>query len=148
VIQKFSRKARTAARQRALQALYQWHLTAQPIQLIEHQFLAEQNMQKVDMSYFQRLLRGIPKHVDQFDRILSPLLDRQLSQLDPIEHVILHIGCYELFYCADIPFRVAINEAVELAKTFGAEASHKYVNGILDKVSQKIQQSNVPLLPH
>jgi N utilization substance protein B len=146
VIQKFSRKARTAARQRALQALYQWQLTAQPIAMIEGQFLAEQNMQKVDMSYFQRLLRSVPKYAAQFNEILSPLLDRELSQLDPIEHVILYIGCYELIYCSDIPFRVAINESVELAKTFGAEASHKYINGILDKVSHKVQQSNVPLI--
>ncbi len=131
---KFSPSARSAARQRVLQALYQWQLTKQPTQVIESQFLEEQNMRKVDVPYFQKLLHDIPKYTDQLDDTFAPLLDRQITQLDPIELAILRIGCYELTHCQEIPFKVVINEAVELAKKFGAEQSHKYINSILDKL--------------
>jgi N utilization substance protein B len=132
---KFSPYARSAARQRTLQALYQWQFTGQPPQVIETQFFEEQDMGKVDVPYFQKLLHNIPKHVNQLDEAFTPFLDRGITQLDPIELAILRIGCYELTYCQDVPFKVVINEAVELAKRFGAEQSHKYVNGILDKLA-------------
>ncbi|MDY6993672.1 MAG: transcription antitermination factor NusB [Pseudomonadota bacterium] len=135
---KFSPSARTAARQRALQALYQWQMTEQSIQLIESQFFNEENMTKVDVAYFQKLLHGIPQNIQQLDATITPPLDRHLHQLDPVELAILRIGCYELLYCPDIPFRVVINEAVELAKRFGANKSHKYINGILDKLAHNM----------
>lgn len=143
--QKFSARARTAARQRVLQALYQWQLTGRNIELICHDFLEEafledeeeeeeeQNMSQVDKPYFKMLLLDIPQQVNQLDSAFTPFLDRDITQLGPIELAILRIGCYELKYCKEIPFKVAINEAVELAKKFGAEKSHKYINGILDK---------------
>lgn len=136
--------ARTTARERSLQALYQWQLTGQSLQDIELQFLAGEDeyreMKQADIPYFQRLLHGIPQQVNELDKIIVPLLDREISQLDPVELVILRMGCYELKHCSDVPFRVAINEAVELAKRFGAEMSHKYVNGVLDKIAkQKVQ---------
>ncbi|MCP4702930.1 MAG: transcription antitermination factor NusB [Gammaproteobacteria bacterium] len=134
---RFSPKARSAARQRVLQALYQWRLAGQHLMLIEEQFIYEHDMEKVDIAYFRRLLHDIPKHADILDKTLAPLLDRAIEQLDPTEHVILHIGLYELTYCPDIPWRVAINESVELAKTFGAEQSHKYVNSVLDNLARK-----------
>ncbi len=134
---KFSPKARTAARQRVLQALYQWHLTGQDIQTIEAQFLEEPGMRKTDLSYFKKLLHHIPQQVNKLDTALTPFLDRTLNQLDPVELAILRIGCYELKFCLDIPFKVVINEAVELAKKFGAEQSHKYINGILDKLAHR-----------
>ena len=137
----FVPKARTAARQRVLQALYQWQLTGQDVQLIETQFFEEEEMQKVDISYFKKLLHGIPGEVGLLDVMFSPFLDRNVSQLDPIELAILRIGSYELKNCSDIPFRVVINEAVELAKVFGAEQSHKYVNGILDKLAHALRTS-------
>jgi N utilization substance protein B len=126
-------QARTAARQRVLQALYQWQLAAQDIQLIESQFLVEQDMQNVDISYFKLLLHGVPQQVAELDKAFAPFLDRDTVRLDPIELAILRIGCYELKNCPKVPFKVVINEAVELAKKFGAEQSHKYVNGVLDK---------------
>jgi N utilization substance protein B len=127
--------ARTHARQRALQALYQWELTQQTLQLIEDQFFAEEDMTKVDVNYFKRLLHGIPQELHNLDASFGSFLDREISQLDVIELVILRIGSYELKYCPDVPFRVVINESVELAKVFGAEQSHKYINSILDKLA-------------
>jgi len=117
-----------------LQALYQWQLTGLNIELVFQQFLEDQNMDKVDKAYFEMLLLSIPIKVNQLDSAFSPFLDRSLAQLDPIELAILRIGCYELKYCKDIPFKVVINEAVELAKRFGGEKSHKYINSILDKL--------------
>ncbi len=131
-------KPRTLARQRALQALYQWRIGAQSLTLIEEQFFQEedmQDMQGVDVPYFQQLLHKIPQQAKVLDEQLQPLLDRPLQQLDPIEHAILHIGLYELLFALNVPWKVVINEAVELAKMFGAEQSHKYINGILDKAA-------------
>jgi N utilization substance protein B len=135
---RFSPQARTAARQYALQALYQWQLTEKNIDLIleeflEEPFLEEQEMNQVDKPYFEMLLLNIPQEIEQLDKAFSPFLDRGIDQLDPIELAILRIGCYELKYCREIPFKVVINEAINLAKYFGAEKSHKYINGILDQ---------------
>ncbi|WP_069470841.1 transcription antitermination factor NusB [Candidatus Marithrix sp. Canyon 246] len=127
--------ARTNARQRTLQALYQWQITKQNIQLIESQFFEEEDMAKVDVPYFKKLLHEIPKELKNIDSSFVGFLDRDISQLDLIELVILRIGSYELKYCPDVPFKVVINESVELAKRFGAEKSHKYVNSILDKLA-------------
>lgn len=137
--QKISPAARSAARQRVLQALYQWQFTQQDICLIESQFLEETEMEmhKVDLAYFKKLVYDIPEKITELDTAFAPLLDRKVSQLDPIELTILRIGSYELIFGQDIPFKVAINEAVELAKKFGAEQSHKYVNGILDKLAHR-----------
>lgn len=127
--------ARTNARQRTLQALYQWQITKQNLQLIESQFFEEEDMTKVDVPYFKVLLHGIPKELKNIDSSFVGFLDRDITQLDLIELVILRIGSYELKYCPDVPFKVVINESVELAKRFGAEKSHKYVNSILDKLA-------------
>ncbi|RKZ72621.1 MAG: transcription antitermination factor NusB [Candidatus Parabeggiatoa sp. nov. 1] len=141
----FSPKARTAARQRVLQALYQWQLTGQDTQIIESQFLDgkdrlldEPGMSQTDIPYFNKLLHGISQQVNQLDMAFAPFLDRTPAQVDQIERAILRIGCYELKHCPDIPFKVVINEAVELAKKFGAEHSHKYVNSILDKTARHL----------
>ena len=138
---KYSPKARTKARQRVLQALYQWQLTGQAIQIIESQFLDEQDslddqdMSQADIPYFKQLLHGILQQINQLDTMFARFIDRSLTQLDPIEQAILRIGCYELKHCPDIPVKVVINEAIKLAKQFGAEQSHKYVNNILDKAA-------------
>ncbi len=129
--------ARTNARQRALQALYQWEITKQNLQFIESQFFEEEDMARVDVAYFKVLLYGIPKELKNLDSGFVGFLDRDISQLDLIELVILRIGTYELKYCPDVPFKVVINESVELAKGFGAEKSHKYVNSILDKLANQ-----------
>jgi len=144
---KFKPKARTAARQLALQALYQWHMTNLSIAVIEMQLLEDpdrliiQDINKIDVTYFKQLLNGIYQQFNELDTAYTPLLDRSFDELDPVELAILRIGSYELKYCQDIPFKVAINEAVELAKGFGAEQSHKYINSILDKLAQQLAKN-------
>ena len=128
--------ARTRARRTALQALYQWQLTSQEPDDIARQFLDERPLEKVDIGYFGELVRGIPSHLQALDALLDPALDRPLDRVDPVERAILRIGAYELAFRPDIPWRVAVNEAVEIAKAFGADQSYKYVNGILDKVAR------------
>ena len=131
------------ARQRLLQALYQWQHTGQDVHEIEVQFLTEQEMGKVEVPYFRELLHKILESVEQLDAEIEPLLDRPMAQVDPVEKAILRIGTYELMHKPEIPYRVAINEGVELAKVYGADQSHKYVNGILDKIAQKLRALEV-----
>ncbi len=143
---KFKPKARTAARKLALQALYQWQLTKQDISIIQMQLLEDpdrliiQSLSKIDVPYFKQILNGIYQQFNELDAAYSPLLDRKFNELDPIELAILRIGSYELKYC-DIPFKVVINESVELAKGFGAEQSHKYINSILDKLAKQLEKA-------
>jgi N utilization substance protein B len=136
-------RARSLARQRAMQALYQWQMTGQNPLDIERQFMEEQDMKKVDTKYFQELLNTIPQQLDELDGYSAAVLDRGIEQVDPIERAILRIGVYELKHRIDIPYRVVINEAVELAKTFGAEQGHRYINGILDKIAQQLRAIEV-----
>lgn len=136
-------RARSLARQRAMQALYQWQLTGQNPVDIERQFMEEQDMKKVDSKYFQELLIGIPQQLAELDGYSREVLDRSIDQVDPIERAILRIGIYELKNRIDIPYRVVINEAVELAKTFGAEQGHRYINGILDKLAKQLRSVEV-----
>jgi N utilization substance protein B len=126
-------QARRLARQRALQALYQWELNPTPVNSLLEQFLATQDMEKVDMEYFTELLRQSVAQYDELDGRLEPYLDIPSSQLDPVERGILRLSAYELTRRLDIPYRVIISEAVALAKKFGAEDGHKFINGVLDK---------------
>ena len=132
-------RERSNARRRALQALYQWQLTAQNLGDIETQFLQEEDMAKTDLDYFKELLHEIPKHITELEAHCLPHVTRPMDQVDPVERAALLIGLYELQYRLDVPYRVAINEAVELAKSFGAEQGHKFVNGLLDKVAKQLR---------
>lgn len=134
---KFNPHNRRRARRYALQALYQWQLSGSDIFDIERQFLNDYDMAKVEVPYFQELLHEIPKQISELDATFQPLLDRKVSELDPIETVTLRMGTYELLKRLDIPYKVAIDEAVELTKTFGTVDGYKYVNAVLDKVAQK-----------
>lgn len=136
-------RSRSRARQRAVQALYQWQMTAQSVGDVEAQFLATQEMDDTDLEYFKELLHGVPAHLRELDESVGRFLDRPVEQVDPVERAILRLGAFELKYRLDIPYRVIINEGVELAKTFGAEQGHKYVNSILDKVAQELRQAEV-----
>lgn len=127
---------RSWARRCAVQALYQWQVTAQSPNLIEAHFLAEEDLQKADTAYFRELVHQIPARVVEIDIALDPLLDRPLAQVDPVECAILRIGGYELMQRPDIPYRIVLNEAVELAKVFGAEQGHRFINGVLDKLAR------------
>ena len=130
-------QARTNARRNAVQAVYQWQMTGQNLSTIEQQFLEEERLKNAQRSYFTELFYGVPKNLDSIDEVLSEFVDRPVEKIDPVERAILRIAVYELLNRLDVPSRVVLNEGINLAKRFGAEASHKYVNGILDKVAQK-----------
>jgi len=137
----FSRHARVRARRSAVQALYQWAMSAVPIQDIINEFVNERTeLKKADTDYFKEILRGATKESEALDKQLIPLLDRKLDELDPVEKAILQIGIYELTFHPELPYKVVLNEAVDLAKMFGAEQSYKYINGVLDKAAKKIRK--------
>tara|TARA_B100001094_G_scaffold303504_1_gene331666 strand:- start:6985 stop:7401 length:417 start_codon:yes stop_codon:yes gene_type:complete len=124
---------RHKARRLAVQAIYSWQLTQNSIADIELDYLTEKNTQGVDVAYFRELFAGVAHRASFLDEQLVPYLDRGLHELDPIEKAILRLSMFELNFCTDVPFKVVINEAIELAKVFGAVESHKFVNGVLDK---------------
>lgn len=130
---------RRKARQRALQALYRWQLNPQPARDIQQEFLQTQDMQQIDMEHFSELLSRCIERADALDQALAPYLDIPVSQLDPVEHSILRMSLYELMQRLDIPYRVVINEAVDLAKKYGAEQGHRFVNGVLDKAARELR---------
>jgi transcription antitermination protein NusB len=134
---------RTRARQYALQALYQWQMTGQDVGVVEGQFLEDEEIKEADVEMFIDLLRGVPTHLDQLDAALGLWLDRPVERVDPVERAVLRIGAYELMEHREIPYRVVINEAVELAKLFGAEQGHRYVNGVLDKLAKRLRSDEV-----
>ena len=131
--------ARKRARRLALQALYQWQLSGLDLNEIEKQFRQEQDLRKADIEYFSELLHKVPACLDELDKALQEHLDRDVEQLDPVERAILRLGAYELKFRLEIPFKVVINEGVNLAKTFGSTDSHKYINGVLDKVARQLR---------
>ena len=129
--------ARTNARKAAVQALYQWQMTGQSLVEIERQFIEEDRLKDAQKSYFTELFHGVPKNLAEIDLALTEFVDRPVDMIDPVERAILRIGAYELINRLDMPYRVVLNEGINLAKYFGADGSHKYVNGILDKVAQQ-----------
>lgn len=140
---RISPNARSRARRAALQALYQWQATGDEPHQIEEQFLSERPMGKADVSYFCDLLRNVPKESSALDAALLGLLDRPLEQVNPVERAILRIGAYELSARPDVPWRTVITEAVKLAKMFGAEQSHRYVNGVLDNLARSMRRGEI-----
>jgi N utilization substance protein B len=128
---------RSRARRRAAQALYAWELGGNPMRKVIEDFRHEQDMQIADLEYFEDLLRGVETHLVELDAGLAPFLDRDIQRVDPIERAVLRLAAYELKYRLDVPYRVVLNEAVEVAKRFGAEQGHTYVNGVLDKLARE-----------
>lgn len=131
---------RHRARRAAVQALYQWQLTNGSPEDIEDHFILDHDMHEVDVEYFHYLVREIPSRLHELDDHLLPYLDRPIDDVDPVERAILRIGAYEFEFHPEVPYRVILNEAVELAKTFGAEHGHRYVNAVLDKVSNDLRK--------
>ncbi|PPI87714.1 transcription antitermination factor NusB [Candidatus Pantoea edessiphila] len=127
--------ARRRARECAVQAIYSWQLSNNDISDIELYFLKEQNVIGVDINYFHKLLLGVATNNVYLDQLMKPYLSRQLEKLGNIEKAILRIALYEISKCHDMPYKVAINEGIELAKIFGAQDSHKFINGVLDKAA-------------
>jgi len=136
---KFSAHERSRARRYAMQALYQWDLSGTDLAEIRKQFLEAEDFTRADRTYFNGLLRDIPKHIVKIDKNISGNIDRPIEQLDPVERAILRIAVCELLLRAEIPYRVSINEAVNLAKKFGAEQGHTFVNGVLDQAAHTIR---------
>lgn len=130
---------RSMSRRAALQALYQWQLNQAEAHDIIKQFHEDGLLESTDIALFQEIVAFVSSHADDLDACYRPYLDRAVAMIDPVEKNILRIGVYELQEKMEIPYRVVINEAVELAKSFGAEESHKYINGILDKVAQTLR---------
>ena len=133
--------ARRRARECAVQALYSWQLSKNDIADIELQFLSEQEVKDVDIAYFRELLAGVAMQAEKLDALMAPYLSRQLDELGQVERAVLRIALYELSKRDDVPYKVAINEGIELAKVFGAEDSHKFVNGVLDKVAPTLRKN-------
>ncbi|MFT4888528.1 MAG: N utilization substance protein B [Pseudohongiellaceae bacterium] len=129
---------RRKARRVILQAVYQWIMTQDSPKDIAKQY-REETEGKVDWDYFGEIFVEIPAQVIQLNEFLEPVIDRQLKALDPIEKALLYLGTYELAYRIDVPYRVVINECVELAKVFGATDGHKYINGVLDKLAKTLR---------
>jgi N utilization substance protein B len=139
----FNAGARHKARHYALQALYQWQMSRNPLQEIEQQFRGEYDFSQVDLEFFQELLHEVPAKLGKLEETFTPYLDRPLRELNPIELTLLRMGCYELAHRIDVPFKVAINEAVALAKKFGAAESHKYINAVMDHLARQLREVEV-----
>ncbi len=130
---------RRKARELAVQAVYSWQLSENSVSDVEVHFLTENAKRRFEIDYFQKLLRGVTSQVGTIDSAIEPHVDRPLAEIDHIEKAVLRVAIFELSNCLDVPYRVVINEAIELAKLFAADDSHKFVNGVLDKVVKLIR---------
>jgi N utilization substance protein B len=137
------RSSRRRSRELAVQGLYQWQLTGDSADAIEKQLRHQRDFDKADERFFSELLQGVLARAEELDLALGPCLDRAASELSPVEHAILLIGAFELSQRLEIPYRVVINEAVELAKVFGGTDGYKYVNGVLDKLAPRFREVEV-----
>lgn len=135
--------ARRQARSLAMQALYQWHLAGQSVNEIEAQFRVDNDFSSVDGAYFREILHGVPANKTEIDTAFAPCLDRAQEELDPVELAILRLSTFEMLKRVDVPYRVVINEGIELAKVFGATDGHKFVNGVLDKLAPRLRAAEV-----
>ena len=135
--------SRRAAREFALQGLYQWLVSGEEVVVIDAHMREQEGFDKCDATHFDALLHGCIAEAAALDAVLAKYLDRRTNLLSPVEHGALMIGAYELKHCIDIPYKVAINEAVELAKSFGGTDGHKYVNGVLDKSAIELRALEV-----
>ena len=135
---------RRKARHYGLQALYQWTLSGASPSDIEAEFRVDNDFRHTDGEYFSAVLKGVVDDVDGLESLFKPALDRTLDELDPIERNLLRLGTFELRDRIDVPYKVVISEAVALAKKFGAADSHRYINGVLDKVARELRQIELP----
>ncbi|QCI20011.1 MAG: transcription antitermination factor NusB [Buchnera aphidicola (Brevicoryne brassicae)] len=138
--------SRRKARARALQILYSWEISHNNIKESAIQFLKERNQKNIDITYFYDLIFGITRNCKNIDNLMKPYLFRSLKELGQIEKAILRISFYELYNRKDIPYKVSINEGIELAKLFGSKDSHKFINGVLDKAAIKIRYNKTNII--
>jgi N utilization substance protein B len=140
----FSKHARVRARRSAVQALYQWEMTHDPVSEVIAEFIHDRSeLKKADVEYFTAMLEGAAGRIAEIDTGLTPFLGRPLHELDPVERAILRLSMYELLFHTEIPWRVVVNESVELAKMFGAEQSYKFINGVLDKAARRLRSAEI-----
>ncbi|MBL0709865.1 MAG: transcription antitermination factor NusB [Colwellia sp.] len=130
---------RRKARELAVQAIYSWQISQNSVNDIEVNFITDNVKRRFDIEYFQLLLRGVTANINELDLAISPHVDRALDDIDHVEKAILRVAVFELSDCQEVPYRVVINEAIELAKSFAADDSHKFVNGVLDKVVKLVR---------
>lgn len=145
IVEKQSISGKRRARKLALQALYQWLMSGHELVEIEAQFRVANNMDKVDGEYFNRLLYGVPEQLKHLEENLTPFLDRAIEGLNPIELTVLRLGAFELFYCPEIPYRVVLDESISLAKEFGSQDGHRYVNGVLNNLARQVRKIEISL---
>ncbi len=138
-----NKSPRHRARELALQGIYQWRITAGDEAKIEKQIDAEKNLGRYDKELFSRLLRGALNRHAELEGLIAPHLDRPLEDLSPVEFAVLLLGAFELAQQTEVPYKVVINEAVELAKTFGGSDGHKFVNGVLDKLAPQLRAAEM-----
>lgn len=137
------KSARRRSREAALQGLYEWLIGGADTGVIDAHVREQEGFDKCDTAHFDALLHGCIAEASVIDEVLARHVDRKTSELSPVEHAVLMIGAYELRHCMDVPYKVAINEAVELAKSFGGTDGHKYVNGVLDKAAIDLRPAEV-----
>lgn len=137
-------QARSRARRGAVQAIYQWQLGGSSSDRIRVEFRERDGMKDVDWGFFDELVDGVIKNSDELDQALLPFLDREIAALDPVERAILRISTHEFRAHIEVPYKVVISEGVQLARTFGADQSHRYINGVLDALSRELR----PHEPH
>ncbi|KTC89671.1 transcription antitermination factor NusB [Fluoribacter dumoffii] len=138
-MEKQSISGKRKARKLALQALYQWFMSGNELHEIEAEFRVINNMAKVDVDYFCRILHGVPEQVATLDERITPFLDREITGLNPIELTVLRIGSFELLYCPEIPYKVVLDESISLTKEFGSQDGYRYVNGVLNSLAQQVR---------
>jgi N utilization substance protein B len=134
------------SRARVVQALYQWLVSNEDLERIEDQFLSKKEPYppyKISKAFFSNLFLNIPKNIALLDEIIKPSLDRDIDELGPTEHAVLYVGTYELKFQPEVPYKVVINEAVELTKRYGADGAHKLVNKALDKIAKEIRSIEI-----
>jgi len=137
------KSARRRSREIALQGLYEWLVSGTDAGVIDAHMREQEGFDKADRAHYDALLHGCIAEAADLDAVLAKFVDRKTTELSPVEHAVLMIGAYELKHCLDIPYKVAINEAVELAKSFGGTDGHKYVNGVLDKTAADLRPVEV-----
>lgn len=138
-----AKSLRHRARELAMQGIYEWRLSGKSASLIEQSTRAEKSLGRYDVELFSQLLRGVIAQHEALSAEIAPHLDRAIDELSPVEFSVLLLGAYELTQHPEVPYRVVINEAVELAKTFGGSDGHKFVNGVLDKLAAKVRAAEV-----
>jgi N utilization substance protein B len=132
-------RRRQRARKILVQALYQWQFNESDISEIQAQYITENNPDKFDQQYFCDVLKGVTSDVKKLDEEIIPLFDRAINLINPVEFAILRLSTYEFIHCLDVPFKVVIDEAISLSKTFGATEGHRYVNGVLHQLAEKLR---------